>query len=166
MAPATWTSCSGSTANFFVMLGRFFIRLAEYGRQSGAPLLTRDPEELIASDEINTIYICTPTFNHKELALKTLAAGKALFCEKPLAFNAADAAVMRDAAIAAGVTHQVGLVMRYSAVMNVLPPLSPSHSRPPENPNSALAATSVCTRACVRCGLLPEVPNWLLKVRS
>lgn len=94
-------------------------RRDEFAGASGAMLMTGDPDELIGSPDVNTVYICTPTFNHRELALKALDAGKALFCEKPLAFNAADAAVMRDAALKAGVTHQVGLVMRYSAVMNV-----------------------------------------------
>jgi predicted dehydrogenase len=107
-------------------------RLRSYADASGAPLATADPGELIGSPDINTVYICTPTFNHKELALQVVAAGKALFCEKPLAFNAADAAIMRDAAVQAGVTHQVGLVMRYSAVMNVLRALvnEPDTGRP------------------------------------
>ena len=95
-------------------------RLASFAAASGAKLATTDPDALIASDEINTIYICTPTFNHRELALKVVGAGKALFCEKPLAFNATDARAMSEAAVRAGVVHQVGLVMRYSAVMNVL----------------------------------------------
>jgi predicted dehydrogenase len=87
--------------------------------KSGARLATADPAELIGSSDVNTVYICTPTASHRELALATLAAGKALFCEKPLAFNGADAAEMRDAARRAGVTHQVGLVLRFSPVISV-----------------------------------------------
>lgn len=94
-------------------------RLEAFARVSGATLATTDADELIESPEINTVYICTPTFNHLELAQKVLARGKALFCEKPLAFNAHDAALMRDAAKKAGVTHQVGLVMRFSPVIVV-----------------------------------------------
>ena len=90
-----------------------------YAKASGARIVTDDAGALIGSPEVNTVYICTPTYNHRELALQALSAGKALFCEKPLAFTAEDAAVMRDAAKRAGVTHQVGLVMRFSAVMNV-----------------------------------------------
>lgn len=94
-------------------------RRAAFAAASGATLVTASADELIASPEINTVYICTPTFNHVDLATKTLGRGKALFCEKPLAFNAADAAIMRDAAVASGVTHQVGLVMRFSPVIAV-----------------------------------------------
>jgi predicted dehydrogenase len=95
-------------------------RLASFVAASGATLATAEPEALIESPDINTIYICTPTYNHRELAERVCAAGKALFCEKPLAFNAVDAQVMHEAATRAGITHQVGLVMRFSAVMNVL----------------------------------------------
>jgi predicted dehydrogenase len=94
-------------------------RRARFAQASGATLVTASAAELIASPDINTVYICTPTFNHVALAKDVLGRGKALFCEKPLAFNASDAAVMRDAARAAGVTHQVGLVMRFSPVIAV-----------------------------------------------
>ncbi len=55
-----------------------------------------------------------------------------MFCEKPLAFNAHDAGVIRDAAKAAGVTHQVGLVMRFSPVISVTRDLinDPASGRP------------------------------------
>jgi predicted dehydrogenase len=99
-------------------------RRASFARQAGMTLAVATPEELIASNDVNTIYICTPTYNHRALAEKALAAGKALFCEKPLAFHAEDAAAMSEAAKRAGVTHQVGLVMRCSAVMNVTRELS------------------------------------------
>ena len=95
-------------------------RRAAFAEASRATLVTATADELIESPDINTVYICTPTFNHLELAQKALARGKALFCEKPLAFNGQDAAIMRDAAKKAGVTHQVGLVMRFSPVISVL----------------------------------------------
>ncbi len=93
-------------------------RRASFGAP-GLSLITDNPDELIASPDVNTIYIATPTFNHRELAVKVAAAGKALFCEKPLAFNAEDATAMYEAATRAGITNQVGLVMRFSAVVNV-----------------------------------------------
>ena len=95
-------------------------RRAAFAQASGASLVTASAEELIASPEINTVYICTPTFNHLALAQNVLGRGKALFCEKPLAFNGHDAAILRDAAKAAEVTHQVGLVMRFSPVIAVM----------------------------------------------
>lgn len=107
-------------------------RRARFAEASGARLVTGDADELIASPEINTVYVCTPTFNHVALARNVLGRGKALFCEKPLAFNAHDARTMRDAAKAAGVTHQVGLVMRFSPVITVTRDLlnEPASGRP------------------------------------
>ncbi len=107
-------------------------RRARFAEASGARVVTADAHELIASPEINTVYVCTPTFNHVELARDVLGRGKALFCEKPLAFNAHDARIMRDAAKAAGVTHQVGLVMRFSPVVTVTRDLlnDPASGRP------------------------------------
>ncbi|HWQ27627.1 MAG TPA: Gfo/Idh/MocA family oxidoreductase [Dehalococcoidia bacterium] len=107
-------------------------RAQSYARSAGLAVVTTDPDELIGSPDVNTIYVCTPTVSHRELTLKALGAGKAVFCEKPLAFNAQDAAEMRDAAKAAGVTHQVGLVLRYSPVITVMRDLirEPSSGRP------------------------------------
>ena len=123
-------SAHGKTIHFCLKSGLIegeFVALAEtdpdrrarYAAASGVPFVTADAAELIDSPDVNTVYICTPTFNHVELATRVLARGKALFCEKPLAFNARDAAIIRDAAKAAGVTHQVGLVMRFSPVISV-----------------------------------------------
>jgi predicted dehydrogenase len=104
-----------------------FVALAEadderresYGRAAALPFITADAHELIDHPDVNTVYNCTPTAHHRALAERVLAAGKALFCEKPLAFNATDARAMRDAARAADVTHQVGLVLRFSPVVTV-----------------------------------------------
>ncbi len=58
-------------------------------------------EELIDSDEVDAIYIGTPASLHREWSLATIAAGKHLLCEKPLASNAADAQLIADGAEAA-----------------------------------------------------------------
>lgn len=121
----------GKTAHFLIKQGLIdgeIVAVADadtarrdaWAKAAGARLATADPDELIASPDVNTVYICTPTYNHRVLAERVCAAGKALFCEKPLAFNAEDADAMSDAATRSGVTHQVGLVMRFSAVMNAM----------------------------------------------
>lgn len=40
---------------------------------------------LISSPEVDVVYIATPPATHLDYVLKALAAGKAIFCEKPLA---------------------------------------------------------------------------------
>lgn len=57
--------------------------------------------ELLASDEVDAIYIGTPASLHREWSIATIAAGKHLLVEKPLASNAADGQLIADAAAAA-----------------------------------------------------------------
>jgi predicted dehydrogenase len=67
-----------------------------------------DWKRLVADPEIDVIDITTPNALHKEIALAAIAAGKHVYCEKPLAARASDARDMADAAEAAGVKTQVG----------------------------------------------------------
>ncbi|CAN5346991.1 UDP-N-acetylglucosamine 3-dehydrogenase [soil metagenome] len=57
--------------------------------------------------------ICLPTDLHVEFALKCIAAGKAVFLEKPIAGNFADAVRVVSAADKAGVPLMIGQVVRY-----------------------------------------------------
>ncbi|GBL71584.1 hypothetical protein AVEN_87760-1, partial [Araneus ventricosus] len=36
---------------------------------------------------VDAVLVCTPTFTHEEIVLKSLRKGKAVFCEKPLALD-------------------------------------------------------------------------------
>ena len=50
--------------------------------QYGVPAMTSD--ELIASSDVDAVAICTPTSTHFDLIHQAAAAGKAIFCEKPI----------------------------------------------------------------------------------
>ncbi len=69
---------------------------------------TGDWRVLVADPEIDLADITAPNALHKEMALAAIAAGKHVYCEKPLAPLAADAREMAEAAEAAGVKTQVG----------------------------------------------------------
>ncbi len=69
---------------------------------------TGDWRSLVADPSIHVIDITTPNALHEEIALAAIAAGKHVYCEKPLAPCAASAAAMADAAEAAGLSTQVG----------------------------------------------------------
>ena len=64
--------------------------------------------DLINDNEIHIVSITAPNALHKEMSLAAIAAGKHVYCEKPLAPLAADAFEMMTAAEAAGVKTQVG----------------------------------------------------------
>jgi predicted dehydrogenase len=71
-----------------------------------ADLLARHPE-------VTIVDLCTPLDAHEADALLALAAGKHLFCEKPLAPNLAAADRIIAKAKAAGVMAQVGHCIRF-----------------------------------------------------
>ena len=52
---------------------------------------TTNPDDVISSPDVNTIFIATRHNLHAELICKALEAGKNVFCEKPLALNFEDA---------------------------------------------------------------------------
>lgn len=107
-------------ARYVAVCDRVPERAEEFARIAGLERWTADPDELIAAPDINTIYVCTPTAQHKELVLKAAAAGKHVFCEKPLAPTLDDARAMYEAVRDARVGHQVGLILRHAPIFSVL----------------------------------------------
>lgn len=50
----------------------------------------QDYREMLLDDGIDVVHICTPHFEHKEMILAALAAGKHVFCEKPVGMNGSE----------------------------------------------------------------------------
>jgi predicted dehydrogenase len=67
-----------------------------------------DWRQIISDPAIDVVSITAPNALHKEMALAAIAAGKHVYCEKPLAPRANDALQMAQAAERAGVKTQVG----------------------------------------------------------
>ena len=99
-------------------------RLARAASAFGWEERTTEPKRVIEHPEVNAVFVCTPTAFHREYVEAAAAAGKAVFCEKPLAFTAEEAKAMLEKVAAAGVAHQVGLVMRSGPVWNALKALA------------------------------------------
>ncbi|MEM1398941.1 MAG: Gfo/Idh/MocA family oxidoreductase, partial [Pseudomonadota bacterium] len=78
--------------------------MAERARaRFGFARATGDWRRLLADPAIDIIDITAPNAFHKEMSLAAIAAGKHVYCEKPLAPLASDALEMMRAADAAGV---------------------------------------------------------------
>lgn len=69
---------------------------ADYGCQ-----FYQDYREMLLDDVIDVVHICTPHDWHKPMILAALAAGKQVFCEKPMVMSALDVAEIQAAASAA-----------------------------------------------------------------
>ncbi len=81
---------------------------ASAARTLGFANATADWRTIIADPEIDLVDITAPNALHKAMALAAIAAGKHVYCEKPLAPLAADARAMAEAAEARGIKTQVG----------------------------------------------------------
>jgi predicted dehydrogenase len=77
-----------------------------------------DEDELL--DLVDAVFITCWTSEHERLVNKAAERGLAIFCEKPLAFDAASAARMAKTVTDAGVINQVGLVLRTSPAFRVV----------------------------------------------
>src|SRR4051812_32219287 len=80
----------------------------------GAPKYFTDPTDVFADREIDAVVIAAPARFHADLVVAAAAAGKSVFCEKPMALTLADADRAIDAAKAAGVVLQVGFNRRFA----------------------------------------------------
>lgn len=78
-------------------------------------------EELIASDAVDAVLVCSWGQTHEAYVLAAIAAGKPCFCEKPLATTADGAKRIVDAEAASGRRLvQVGFMRRYDAGYRLL----------------------------------------------
>jgi predicted dehydrogenase len=76
-----------------------------------------DLDEAIAWGEFDAAVNATPDGVHRPTTLKLIAAGKHVFCEKPLAVNATDALEMTEAAEAAHLINMVNFTYRNAAAI-------------------------------------------------
>src|SRR3954453_20328958 len=83
--------------------------LARRGAESlGYERWTLDWREAVTDPAVDVVDIVTPNFLHREIAMAAIAAGKHVYCEKPLALTASEAKEMYEAAEAAGIKTLVG----------------------------------------------------------
>jgi predicted dehydrogenase len=78
-----------------------------------------DWKELVKREDIDLIDINAPSDAHKAIALAAAAAGKHIFCEKPLALTLEDSREMLEAAEKAGVKHMVGFNYRFAPAVQL-----------------------------------------------
>lgn len=92
-------------------------RAEDYARRHKVPTVYATTDELLSDDKINAVYIATPPDSHAELTAKVAAAGKHVYCEKPMAMSAEDCQAMIDCCRANGVSLSVAFYRRYFPVV-------------------------------------------------
>ncbi len=81
---------------------------AAAARKLGFRRATADWRELVQDPTVDLVDITAPTAAHREIAIAALAAGKHVYCEKPLALTAAEARGLAARAAKTGVVTMVG----------------------------------------------------------
>lgn len=81
----------------------------EYGVEN----YTNDFNAIINNPEIDTVFVCSPTDTHAQVAIAAAKAGKDIFCEKPIDFNIKRVEEVLAEVKKAGVSFQVGFNRRF-----------------------------------------------------
>ena len=94
--------------------------LQRASQQSGVSACFSDYKEVVARDDVHALIIATPNILHGPIALSAIAAGKHVFCEKPIAMSFAEARQMWQAAERAGVRHMTAFTYRFVPAMRYM----------------------------------------------
>src|SRR5215468_4175209 len=81
---------------------------ATAARKLGFRRATEDWRQLVQDSAVDLVDITAPTAAHREIAIAALAAGKPVYCEKPLAVTAAEARGLTARAAKTGAVTMVG----------------------------------------------------------
>ncbi|MBD2844086.1 Gfo/Idh/MocA family oxidoreductase [Paenibacillus sp. IB182496] len=88
--------------------------------QAGVARIYTDYKEMLETEELDAVDICTSNLYHSEIAIAALARGLHVFCEKPDAVNPEEAQRMADAAAQSGKVLMVMRNNRFSAASQFL----------------------------------------------
>ncbi|WP_413249056.1 Gfo/Idh/MocA family protein [Sinomonas flava] len=88
-------------------------RAGEYAEMYGIPQSFGSYESMLASADIDAVYIALPNALHREWILKSLDAGKHVLCEKPLAMGVAECEEVGRKAAESGLKVLEGFMYRF-----------------------------------------------------
>jgi predicted dehydrogenase len=92
-------------------------RSLEAAARLGAERAYASPADLVASDDVEVVHICSPNATHAELATRALEHGKHVVCEKPLAVSSGEADGLVRALASSGRVGTVPFVYRFHPVV-------------------------------------------------
>jgi predicted dehydrogenase len=79
-----------------------------YAKAYGFARAARDWQDLVADPKVQAVVIASPQSTHRAIATAAFAAGKPVFCEKPLGASLKDGLAMVAAAEASGLPNMIG----------------------------------------------------------
>jgi len=95
-------------------------RAKRMAQRFAIPSVYADHRELLSDTGVDMVDVCTPSHTHLRLSRDTIAAGKHVLSEKPLADAASDAFAVAASAERRGVRTKLGFTFRYSPAIRRL----------------------------------------------
>ena len=83
-----------------------------YGETGAGCFATADWRSVIDRDDVDAVVIVTPDHHHESMAVAACAAGKSVYCEKPLSWSIGEGRRMVEAAERNGTVFQTGSMHR------------------------------------------------------
>jgi predicted dehydrogenase len=81
----------------------------------GVESWSTDFRDVLENKSVRGVFVTSPTSTHRQVVVAAAEAGKAIFCEKPIALTLEDTDVMLDAIGRSGVLFQAGFMRRFDA---------------------------------------------------
>lgn len=95
-------------------------RAQEAAKKFGVPHAYSSVDELLAHEDVDYIDICVWNRSHCDVAVKAARAGKAILCEKPMAYSLEHALIMKEEIEKANVPFMLAVPTRYSEQAQLL----------------------------------------------
>lgn len=86
---------------------------AAWAKSMGVEKVGKDYREILADPEIDAVLICSSTDTHSPISLEAIAAGKHIFCEKPVDHDLGKIKAVMEALEGSDVKYQVGFNRRF-----------------------------------------------------
>jgi len=102
------------TSKFMLQSLKTFLTRGSSRGRGEEPRFYSDYRRMLRDEQLDLVYITTPTGAHSAIAVDCAQAGKHFFVEKPLGTDLEEAQKAASAVAAAGVKTQVGYVCRYA----------------------------------------------------
>ncbi|GKV65852.1 MULTISPECIES: inositol 2-dehydrogenase [unclassified Sporosarcina] len=91
----------------------FLDSMKDWAEELGIEQIVADYKDIIEDEEIDAVFVCSPTSTHAGIIKEAASKGKHIFCEKPISFSTEETKEVLEAVESAGVKFQVGFNRRF-----------------------------------------------------
>ena len=82
-------------------------------KEFNIPVFYDNHEDLVNDENVDVVYVCTPTSKHIDMVKDAAKANKAVYCEKPVAHSCPQVSELNAVAMDSSVPTSAGFILRY-----------------------------------------------------